>query len=133
MNSGEKIREVRASAWRIPTDSPESDGTFEWDSTTLVLVEAAAGHVAGIGFSYANIAAAKMISESLAGAIRGTDAMDVNRAWILMVQAIRNDGRPGVSSMAISAVDNTLWDLKTQQHEIPLVKLLGASRDSLPI
>ncbi len=31
-----------------------------------------------------------------------------------MIQAIRNLGRPGISSMAIAAVDNALWDLKAQ-------------------
>jgi L-alanine-DL-glutamate epimerase-like enolase superfamily enzyme len=133
MNSGEKIREVRVSAWRVPTASPESDGTYEWDATTLVLVEVEAGGVTGIGFSYANTAAADVVADSLAKAIDGLDAMDVNRAWVLMVQAIRNIGRPGVASMAISAVDNALWDLKARLLKIPLVKLLGAARDALPI
>jgi RimJ/RimL family protein N-acetyltransferase len=31
------------SAYTIPTDAPEADGTLEWTSTTLVLVEANAG------------------------------------------------------------------------------------------
>jgi L-alanine-DL-glutamate epimerase-like enolase superfamily enzyme len=29
-----------------------------------------------------------------------------------MVRAVRNVGRPGAASMAISAVDAALWDLK---------------------
>jgi hypothetical protein len=33
------ITGIRATAYRIPTDAPESDGTFAWDSTTLVLEE----------------------------------------------------------------------------------------------
>ena len=37
------IERVEVSAFTIPTDFPESDGTITWDSTTLVLVEAAAG------------------------------------------------------------------------------------------
>ena len=39
---GEKpdsITEVEVSAYKVPTDAPESDGTFAWDKTTLVLVE----------------------------------------------------------------------------------------------
>jgi hypothetical protein len=39
------IENVRVSAYRIPTDAHESDGTFEWDATTLVLVEVNAGDV----------------------------------------------------------------------------------------
>ncbi len=32
---------VEATAYTIPTERPESDGTLRWDATTSVLVEAA--------------------------------------------------------------------------------------------
>jgi hypothetical protein len=35
------VTAVRASAYRIPTDAPEGDGTFEWNPTTLVVPVAA--------------------------------------------------------------------------------------------
>ena len=35
--------------------------------------------------------------------------------------------------MAISAVDNALWDLKSRILDLPLVKLLGCVRDAVPI
>ena len=60
--------------------------------------------------------------------------MDIPRAWRgygRTPSAIL--GRPGIASMAISAVDNALWDLKARLLELPLVKLLGAVRDALPI
>jgi hypothetical protein len=31
------ITRIAASAYTIPTDAPESDGTLEWNATTLVL------------------------------------------------------------------------------------------------
>src|SRR5438552_689405 len=49
-------------------------------------------------------------------------------AWMAMVHAIRNLGRPGICSMAIAAVDACLWDLKARLLDLPLVKLLGAAR-----
>ena len=33
------VERVEASAYTIPTDAPEADGTFAWSSTTLVLVQ----------------------------------------------------------------------------------------------
>lgn len=39
------VREVRAAAYRIPTDAPEADGTLSWDATTLVVVHAGVGAV----------------------------------------------------------------------------------------
>ena len=95
-----------------PTDAPEADGTYAWDQTTLVVVEAAAGGQHGLGFSYADLSTAHLIHELLAGVVRGRDAMAVPAAWEAMVHAIRNLGRPGICSMAIAAVDSCLWDLK---------------------
>ena len=71
------ITRLRVSAYTIPTDAPESDGTLEWNATTLVLVEASAGGVTGIGYSYANRATAVLIADTLAGVIEGRDAFDV--------------------------------------------------------
>jgi L-alanine-DL-glutamate epimerase-like enolase superfamily enzyme len=133
MRTREIITGVRAVAYRIPTDGHESDGTFEWDATTLVLVEVTAAGVTGIGFTYADTATAALIQDSLADVVCGLDAMDVSRTWIAMVQAIRNLGRPGIASMAVSGIDNALWDLKARLLDLPLVKLLGAVRDALPI
>lgn len=50
-----------------------------------------------------------------------------------MVSRVRNLGRPGVVSMAISAVDIALWDLKARVLNLPLITLLGAVRESVPI
>jgi L-alanine-DL-glutamate epimerase-like enolase superfamily enzyme len=130
---GAAIEQIRVSAFRIPTDAHESDGTFEWDATTLVLVEATAADTAGIGFTYADTSTAQLIHDSLGKIVAGIDAMDIPRAWIAMVQAIRNLGRPGIASMAISAIDNALWDLKARLLNLPLVKLLGQASDALPI
>jgi L-alanine-DL-glutamate epimerase-like enolase superfamily enzyme len=130
---GTPIQHLRTSTYRIPTDAHESDGTFEWDATTLVLVEAGAGGMNGLGFTYADEATARLIDGSLRQVVTGLDALDIPCAWIAMVQAIRNLGRPGVSSMAISGIDNALWDLKARLLGQPLVKLLGSAREALPI
>src|SRR5205823_12808818 len=60
------VERVEASAYTIPTDGPESDGTLEWDSTTLVLVELMAGDETGLGYTYGNQSIAALISSKLA-------------------------------------------------------------------
>jgi L-alanine-DL-glutamate epimerase-like enolase superfamily enzyme len=127
------IERVEVCAYTIPTDFPESDGTLEWDKTTIVIVESTAGRATGIGYTYGDTAVAALIEGKLAGIIKGSDAMDIQGSWMAMVRSIRNLGRPGVASMAISAVDASLWDLKAKLLRLPLAKLLGMVRDGIPV
>src|SRR5918911_654463 len=94
------IEQIAVSAYKIPTDFPEADGTYAWDSTTLVVVEAAAGGRRGLGYPYDDTATARLVEASLADVVRGRDAMAVPAAWGAMLHAIRNLGRPGICSMA---------------------------------
>ncbi|MNK47709.1 L-rhamnonate dehydratase [compost metagenome] len=127
------IQWMGCQAYRIPTDAPEADGTIAWDSTTMVIVEIEAGGQRGLGYTYDHEAAATLIAGTLRQSVEGRDAMDVPGAWLAMVRAVRNIGRPGVSSTAISAVDAALWDLKAKLLDLPLITLLGAVRDKVPV
>jgi L-alanine-DL-glutamate epimerase-like enolase superfamily enzyme len=127
------IRSVVATAYTLPTDGHESDGTIAWDATTLVVAEVQAGGRWGLGYSYADAAAADLIRRQLAPVIAGLDAFDVPACWLSMVKAARNLGRPGLASCAISAVDNALWDLKGKLFEVPVSTLLGQVRPRVPI
>ena len=127
------VERLDAAAYTIPTDQPESDGTLEWDSTTMVVVEAHGGGAVGLGYTYGSAAVASLIEEKLTEAVQGRDAMDVGSTWSAMGAAIRNAGRPGVGFMAVSAVDVALWDLKARLLDVPLVALLPAAHDAVPI
>ncbi len=128
------IEHVDLSVYRIPTDRPEQDGTYDWDSTTVVLVEPVTDSgLRGLGYSYADQATATLVHETLAPLICGRDVHNVGASWAAMVRAIRNLGRPGICSMAIAALDIALWDLKARALELPLFKLLGPFRDAVPI
>src|SRR5919198_6303532 len=127
------IERLDVAAYTIPTATPESDGTLEWTSTTLIVVEATAGGVHSLGYGYADTATARLIKDLLAEVVVGRDALAVPGAWAAMRQAIRNLGRPGIASMAIAAVDVALWDLKARLLNLPLLTLLGAVRDSIAV
>jgi len=131
--SSTRIDSVEVSAYTIPTDFPESDGTLEWDKTTIVVVHAKCGEVSGLGYTYADASAAQLISGKLKDVIAGRDAMDVSGSWLAMMQSVRNLGQRGIATMAISAVDVALWDLKAKLLHLPLVKLLGAVRPAIAI
>jgi L-alanine-DL-glutamate epimerase-like enolase superfamily enzyme len=127
------IEKLSVAAYKIPTDAPESDGTYEWDSTTIVTVDVMAGGKTGLGYTYADASTAKLIDDRLKQIVIGRDAISIQSCWDAMVHSIRNLGRPGICSMAISAVDVALWDLKARLLDLPLVRVFGQVRDKLPI
>lgn len=127
------VQALRASAYRIPTDSPEADGTFAWNATTLVVVEVDAAGETGIGYTYSDASTVALIQHTLASCVLRHDAFDVRAHWDRMQHQVRNLGRGGLAATAISAIDCALWDLKAKLLGVPLVRLLGAARDAVPI
>ncbi|MDE3204260.1 MAG: mandelate racemase [Acidobacteriota bacterium] len=127
------IDSVQWSAYRIPTDRPEADGTLTWDSTTLVAVSVRDGGVTGLGWTYAAAAAASLGAEELSPILLDADPATTPRLNEAMVRACRNLGRPGLAAAAISAADIALWDLRSRQLDLPLVDLFGRYRDDVPI
>jgi len=117
----------------VPTREPEADGTLAWDATTVVVVRARSGATTGLGWTYADASAARVVTGLLEHVVVGRDAMDVPGANDAMARAVRNVGRPGVAACAISAVDIALWDLKARLLDVSLVGLLGRVSESVPV
>jgi len=127
------VTRLEVTCLTIPTDQPESDGTLEWDSTTIVIVEARAGNATGLGWTYAPEAAAQVVSAKLADVVRGRSPDDVAALWLEGGAQLRNMGRPGIAWCALSAVDLALWDLRARLYDVPLTALLPAVHDRVPV
>ena len=91
------IKRVSASAFTIPTDAPEADGTYAWNSTTLVIGQVEAGGKTGIGYSYTDAAACTIISGALAEAVVGLDAFRIPLATKPCYGASAISAAPGLS------------------------------------
>jgi L-alanine-DL-glutamate epimerase-like enolase superfamily enzyme len=130
---GPTIARILPSAYTVPTDAPESDGTLAWDSTTLVVVEIGAGGKTGLGYTYGSAGAVEVVNAVLAPVIADGDAFSIHAHWAAMVTAVRNIGWRGIAAHAISAVDTALWDLKARLLGIPLADLFGRERDEVSI
>jgi L-alanine-DL-glutamate epimerase-like enolase superfamily enzyme len=127
------VEELEVGAFTVPTDAPEADGTLTWDSTTIVVVHARAAGERGLGYTYADVSTARLIESKLAAVVHGCDANAPRAAWAAMIHQTRNLGRPGITSMAIAAVDVALWDLHARLLGLPLCTVLGGVRDRVPI
>jgi L-alanine-DL-glutamate epimerase-like enolase superfamily enzyme len=128
-----RVDAVTAAVYEIATDRPEADGTLAWSKTTLVTARVAGGGAAGLGYTYAAGACKPLIEGELAAAVTGQCVLDTGAASQAMIRAVRNLGRPGLVSYAISAVDAALWDLKAVLLDVPLSRLLGAVRSEVPV
>ncbi|MGH9588875.1 MAG: enolase C-terminal domain-like protein [Terracidiphilus sp.] len=120
---------LEVETYKVPTEAPESDGTLQWDHTDISIVTARAQGRQGMGYTFAGQAAAALIHGVLGEAVKGMDPISPQAAYMEMWRRTRNMGRPGISSMAISAVDCALWDLKARLLDQPLALLLGKVRD----
>jgi L-alanine-DL-glutamate epimerase-like enolase superfamily enzyme len=128
----DRVERLDVATYTVPLPAPESDGTLEWDATTVLVVEASAGGTSGLGYSYTSAGAAAVVHDLLTDVVVGTDVLATGRAWSAMVRAVRNIGRPGVASSAIAAVDVALWDLRCRVLGISVADGLGPHRDAVP-
>ncbi|MDQ0381229.1 enolase C-terminal domain-like protein [Amycolatopsis thermophila] len=131
--TGPLVGEVRARAYRIPTPAPEADATLSWDHTTMVAVWVHAGGVTGLGWTYAHEACVPLAEGPLARAILGRPVLDVPGRWEAMRSAVRNLGRPGLVSCALSAVDIALWDAAARLLDLGVSRLLGRVHDEVAV
>lgn len=90
----------------------------------------------GMGYTYtvgANGAAAHaIIVRDLMPVMEGQDADLIEKAWQRMWWAQHYGGRGGPASLAISAIDIALWDLKARKLGTPLYRLLGGHEAAVP-
>ncbi len=128
-----RVERVSIQAFEIPTDAPESDGTFAWQATTIVVVELVCDGHAGLGYTYGPRAVATVIEHELSGIVRGSDPLTPARTWQAMHAALRNAGQSGIGAMAIAAVDIALHDLRARLLGVSLAIALGAVREAVPI
>jgi L-rhamnonate dehydratase len=66
-----------------------------------------------------------LINDHIGPVIEGENCMATERVWDLMQKATAPYGTAGVSSFAISAVDNALWDLKGKLLNKPVYEIIG--------
>ncbi len=121
------------SFYTIPTDAPEADGTFTWNSTSMVLVELECGKIKALGYTYADAGTAAAADKLLKEVVLQSDPWRHAETLQRMLHQIRNLGETGIAMMAVSAIDNALWDLHARLLDIPLVQLLGQVRDCIPV
>ncbi|MGY1916462.1 L-talarate/galactarate dehydratase [Blastococcus sp. SYSU DS0973] len=138
----DRIASVTLSSVVLPLPNPISDAkvlTGRQRAMTEVVflfaeIRTEGGHE-GLGFGYSKRAggpAQFAHAKEIAADLIGEDPSDIGRLWTKLVWAGASVGRSGAATQAIAAMDIALWDLKAKRAGLPLAKLLGAHRNSVP-
>ena len=130
-----KIIGVDTTLLAVPRDPPVADSTAKALATgghCFVHIHTDSG-LEGLGMSAASRAVQAVIEDDLTPLLIGKDPLDIEGLWQEMFWGLRSLGRKGVAIQALSAVDIALWDVKARSFELPLYKLLGQVRDTVPV
>jgi len=113
----------------------ERQGRLAHVVTLLVRLTTDAGHV-GVGFAYALQGTGRGLYytavDDVAPLLVGEDPLDHERLEAKAYWRLQTIGRRGLVAQAYSAFDLALWDLKGKAAGLPLYKLLGGARESVP-
>lgn len=134
-----RIAEVRAFPVSYPI-APQNRvalgiGTAVKRDAVLVKVTSDSG-LAGWGEAHhgrAHTAVAKLIETTLRQLIVGLDANDISSIWDRMYRfQLASHGMGAGACLAISGIDMALWDLRGKSAGLPLYRVLGGERKSIP-
>jgi L-rhamnonate dehydratase len=98
-------------------------GSKEVSTSAIYLRIRTAGGIDGL-YGPIEKSAALILQEDLAPFLIGKDALAGEALWDEMYRSNRHS-RDGIFMMAISAVDNTLWDVRGRYYGVPVYRLLG--------
>jgi L-alanine-DL-glutamate epimerase-like enolase superfamily enzyme len=132
------IASLTADHYRIPLPVVLSDSTHgdiaEFELVTVRVRDAAGAE--GVGYTYTvgkgGAAIAALIARDLRPLAVGSEPDRIETLWQRMWWALHYGGRGGYASLAISAVDIALWDLKARRFDTPLWRLLGGHDPRVP-
>jgi L-alanine-DL-glutamate epimerase-like enolase superfamily enzyme len=133
-----KIAALDAALYRIELPVALSDSThgtithFELITVRLRDTDGAEG----VGYTYTvgagGSAVHALIDQGLRPVLIGAESEHIEALWQKMWWHLHYGGRGGSVSLAVSACDIALWDLKARRFDTPLWRLLGGFDPAVP-
>jgi L-alanine-DL-glutamate epimerase-like enolase superfamily enzyme len=133
-----KIAALESGLYRIQLPVALSDSTHgtitHFELITVRLRDADGAE--GVGYTYTvgagGAAVHALIEQGLRPVLLGAEAEDIEALWQRMWWHLHYGGRGGSVSLAVSACDIALWDLKAKRFATPLWRLLGGFDPAVP-
>lgn len=122
-----KIIEVKTEnfEWRRAIPIQNGKHTYPTRELGVVTIRTDEG-INGIGYGYMGYV------DSFRELLIGEDPLCNEKLWAKM-WVPKLVGRRGMTTRSLSAIDIALWDIKAKKAGLPLYKLLGGARSSIPV
>ena len=132
-----QIARVRSQIVRLPADEPLADGpTVPGTTRDMVLVKLATKDgIEGLGVTFfggALLPALRAAVDALGALTIGEDPHRLEHIVDKLRTAAGSSGPPGIFTLALSAIDTALWDIRGKALGVSVSALLGACRDGVP-
>jgi L-alanine-DL-glutamate epimerase-like enolase superfamily enzyme len=132
-----KIERVWSQIVRLPADEPLADGkTAPGATRDIVVVKIATKDgIDGVGvtfFGAGMTGALKVACDELGALTVGENPHHVECIAGKLRDAAGTSGPGGVFTLALSAIDTALWDIRGKALGVPVATLLGGHRDRAP-
>src|SRR5436189_1498055 len=139
MNADLKIVEIKAypTSFPIPKENRVALGIGTAIKRDAVVVKVTTdGGITGWGEAHhgrAHTAVAKLIETTLKQLVLGMDPHEVTGIWERMYRyQLASHGMGAGACLAISGIDQAIWDIRGKALGLPLYKLLGGKRKAIP-
>ena len=115
------------------TDAIQS---FDSQETPILRITDRDGAV-GTGYTYTigqgGPAVMSLLKETLVPRLIGQEAEDIERIWRELLFSTHATAVGAITSLALASVDTALWDLRCRRAGLPLYRILGGSKNNIPV
>ena len=115
------------------TDAIQS---FELQETPIVRITTADGAI-GEGYTYTigtgGSSVIGLLKDHLLPKLIGKDSSMIEKIWHELLLSTHATSVGAITSLALAAIDTALWDLKCKRMGLPLYKVAGGAKDSIPL
>jgi len=109
-------------------------GPFAQLTSAIVVVIKTNHGITGYGLGAGGAVAREIIQGHLRNLLIGTHPLNIEMLWDQMYTSSSFYGRRGVFVMALSGVDNALWDIMGKHADQPVYRLLGGlTKERVPV
>lgn len=132
-----KISKIQSRIVRLPADEPLADGPATPGATRdiVTLRVATDAGIEGIGYTFFGAALTGTLHhavETLGELAVGEDPMRPEAVAAKLRAAAAGSGPGGILTLAVSAIDIALWDIRGKALDLPLWRMIGGFRERVP-